>query len=345
MDEVLDPLLLQLADSLSPGQTLEELARPLLEMLEAVTGMESTYLTTIDLQAGLQHVLYARNTSAMQIKEGLSVPWGDTLCKRALDEGRTYTGDVGACWGDSEAARALGIQTYVSTPVRFADGELYGTLCAASAAGLPLAANAEKVLALFSRLIGQQVERERLIGQLRQANAELAASAMLDTVTGLPNRRFLSREMERMLARARRENSSVVVAFIDLDGFKQVNDTHGHEVGDQLLASVGRRLSTGLRAADFVARLGGDEFVVLAAVPRATADFAAAAVRRGLQERLAGAHQLGELRVEGCAASIGIAIGGDGAASGEDLLRVADQAMYEDKRARRDRQRPPARTQ
>ena len=254
MEGTIDPLLLRIADSLGPGQSLEDITRPLLEMLETITGMESTYLTTIDLAAGLQHILYARNSSVMQIPEGLSVPWGDTLCKRALDEGRTYTGDVGACWGDSEAARALGINTYVSTPVRLDDGLLYGTLCAASADSVPLAPNADKVLQLFSRLIAQQVDRERLIAQLRKANAELATSALIDGVTGLPNRRFMARELERMLARARREGTSVVVAFLDLDGFKQVNDAHGHEVGDQLLAAVGQRLSRGLRTGDFVSR-------------------------------------------------------------------------------------------
>src|SRR4051794_10571094 len=114
----MDPLLLQLSDSVSSARTLEDLTRPMLEMLEAVSGLESTYLTMIDLDKGLQHVLYARNSRQMQIPEGLSVPWDDTLCKRALDEGRSYTGNVAECWGDSDAARDLGIQTYVSMPVR-----------------------------------------------------------------------------------------------------------------------------------------------------------------------------------------------------------------------------------
>ena len=97
----------RLSDSLVGAHSLEELVRPLLELLEAVTGLESTYMTAIDEVAGLQHILYARNTRRLQIPEGLSVPWDDTLCKRALDEGRMYTDDVADCWGDSDAARAL----------------------------------------------------------------------------------------------------------------------------------------------------------------------------------------------------------------------------------------------
>jgi diguanylate cyclase len=332
---VADPLLVQLADSVSAGQTLEELTRPLLEMLEAVTGLESTYLTTIDLDAGLQHILYARNSRRLTIPEGLSVPWGDTLCKRALDENRPYTSDVASCWADSDAAAELGINTYVSTPVHAGDGGLYGTLCAASSDRLALAPGAQKILGLFARLIGQHVERERMFEKLRKANAELAASALLDSVTGLPNRRFLALELQRILARAAREESSVVVAFLDLDGFKAINDTHGHEAGDQLLDAVGRRLSGSLRAGDFVARIGGDEFVVLAPVPRATAMSAGEAIRRALEERMGAPYQLDSLLVDQCGASVGVAIGGEDPSAGDALLNAADAAMYESKRARR----------
>ena len=79
-------LMVQLADSITDAHSLEQLVRPLLALLESATGLESTYMTAIDEAAGLQHVLYARNSRSLNIPEGLSVPWGDTLCKRALDE-------------------------------------------------------------------------------------------------------------------------------------------------------------------------------------------------------------------------------------------------------------------
>lgn len=113
-----------LAETLGRARTLEALVRPLLEALEAITGMESTYLTSIDETAGRQTVLFARNTQAMQIPESLTVPWGDTLCRRALDEGRMHTDDVPSLWGDSEEARTLGIHSYISAPVRMEDGHL-----------------------------------------------------------------------------------------------------------------------------------------------------------------------------------------------------------------------------
>ena len=84
----MDNLLDHLSETVTRARTVEELTRPLLELLEDITGFESTYLTVVDLERGVQRVLYARNTRQMQIPEGLSVPWHDTLCKRALDEGR-----------------------------------------------------------------------------------------------------------------------------------------------------------------------------------------------------------------------------------------------------------------
>src|SRR5579862_1519455 len=122
--------LADLSRSATAAESLEELARPLLEMLHAATGLESTYLTSVDLAAGEQHVQFALNAGSLTIPEGLTVPWNDTLCKRALDEGTLFCNDVAERWSDSEAATALGIKTYASAPVRTSDGLLVGTLCA-----------------------------------------------------------------------------------------------------------------------------------------------------------------------------------------------------------------------
>src|SRR5690606_17863649 len=168
-----DLLIPQVVRSLESGKSVEELVRRLLLMLEATTDLESTYLTKIDLQQGLQQILFSHNSKSMQIPEGLSVPWEDTLCKRALEEGRLCTDDVASCWGDSQAAKALNIVTYVSTPVRLEDGTLFGTLCAASSERKPISEKGANVLRLFSELIAQSIWRDQLLSQLRAANAAL----------------------------------------------------------------------------------------------------------------------------------------------------------------------------
>jgi diguanylate cyclase len=328
--EMQNKLLMQLAETVAEARSMEELTRPILEMLETVTGFESVYLTTIDQEAGLQHILYARNSSRLRIPEGLAVPWQDTLCRRALEEGAPWADDVPGRWPDSGAAGALGLRSYVSTPVH--SGEvLYGTLCAASASARPLTPEAQRLLAMFARLIGQQVEREALLARLRQANLELNAVALTDPLTGLANRRALLAELSRMLARARREGSHLHVVFVDLDGFKAINDRHGHEVGDAFLAAVAARLTAVLRGGDFAARYGGDEFVLLVA---ATDPEGAENVRARIAAASAGRYELGGVIIDYPGASVGIATAAPG--EGPDaLLARADDAMYGIKRARR----------
>lgn len=324
----------RLADSLVGASSLEELVRPLLELLEAVTGLESTYMTTIDEVAGLQHILYSRNTRKLQIPEGLAVAWGDTLCKRALEEGCMYTDDVAGCWGDSDAARALGIATYASTPIRASDGALRGTLCAASDQRKPRREDADRVLRMFSHLIGLHMEREQLVRDLREANILLKHNAMTDAVTGLPNRRALIEEVSRRLARRERDGSDLLIAFIDLDGFKQINDRHGHDAGDRFLKAIAHDLAGCHRADDFTARLGGDEFVVLASA-HADENGAESALRARLETATTKSFDLGTCIIDYAGASIGVITARRDRHEAEDELVRADAAMYVVKRARK----------
>ncbi|MFT3806350.1 diguanylate cyclase domain-containing protein [Arenimonas sp.] len=325
-----------LADSVRAGGDLESLVRPLLELMETVTGLESTYVTAIDEAAGVQHVLYARNSHELQIPEGLSVPWGDTLCKRALEEGRFYTDDVADCWGDSDAAAQLGIATYTSTPIRIEGGKLYGTLCAASGERRPLADGAGRMLEMFSALIAQQVERERLMHALQQANDALAATALLDTVTGLPNRRALMKDLARRLAQARRDDHAVLAAFVDLDNFKTINDQYGHDVGDRFLVAVGEALTDAMRGGDFAARMGGDEFIVLGTAARRDLRNATEALCDRLLAATSKRFHLGEgVSIDYAGPSIGVAVAESGSLDGEALINAADAAMYAAKRERK----------
>lgn len=151
-----------------------------------------------------------------------------------------------------------------------------------------------------------------------------------DALTGLPNREHLEAELDRGLARAARHGHRLAVLFIDLDGFKPINDSHGHAAGDRLLARVGLRLRDALRAEDFVARYGGDEFVVVIEAPRQVADAASAA--EAVLAALSGERAIPGGAGSSITASIGIALYPDHAGDAAGLLQVADEAMYRAKR-------------
>jgi len=328
-------LLGALVATVTHAHTLEGLVRPLLELLQTATGMESTYLTRLDEPAGVLYVLYARNTHRLTVPEGLSTPWEGALSKRALDEGRFYTDDVPGAWGDCEVARALGLVTYASAPIRGKGGELFGTLCAASDARTRLSDTAVHVMALFAHLISQQVERERLLAALHQANSSLAVTALTDAMTELPNRRALLEEMQRRLA-SQREDQAMIVAFVGLDDFKPINARFGREIGDQFLQAVAKRLQRMLRESDIAARVGGDEFVVLAVEQRAKANEAAAALSRRLESAMVGRFKLGTALIDYGGASVGVVVAEPRCTDAQELLNRADAAMNAIKRSRKD---------
>lgn len=334
----MDTILQALSVQVTAARDLESLTRPLLEMLETVTGLESTYLTQIDLEQSAQHILYARNSAALQIPEGGSVDWSDTLCRRALDEGRLYAADVADRWGDSAAARAMGIRTYMSSPVRTSSGSLYGTLCGASAEHKPLVTGSEHLIAFFARLIAEHVEREQLLQQLQQANNELSRQALSDPLTGLPNRRALMLELHRLFSLLKRTGHPLLISFIDLDGFKAINDTHGHDAGDLLLQTMAQQLAGALRSGDLLARVGGDEFVAVGMGPLSGEETVEAAVHC-FQRRLFAQSQvqlpLASQVLNYPGASVGVVAVDPASISIDDALRQADACMYAVKRQRR----------
>lgn len=155
--------------------------------------------------------------------------------------------------------------------------------------------------------------------------------ALHDTLTGLPNRALLLDRVDQAIARARRENSQLALMLLDLDRFKQINDTLGHAMGDALLAEIGQALGAPLRRSDTIARLGGDEFAIL--LPAITSIAQVREVAERVAGELARPFQLGEMTVD-VGVSIGIAMYPDHGEDSSQLMRSADVAMYVAKRER-----------
>ncbi|MFI8570862.1 putative bifunctional diguanylate cyclase/phosphodiesterase [Stenotrophomonas bentonitica] len=170
-----------------------------------------------------------------------------------------------------------------------------------------------------------------LSSSLDDAYAELTQAALHDPLTRLPNRRLLQQRIEQSLAEAEQRGSRFAVMFMDLDGFKQVNDAYGHQTGDALLVAVADRTRKLLRPADMLARLGGDEFVLVVPIENDedVATLASRIIQTVGREPLLPRH---DLQVT---ASVGIAICPDHAASERQLMAFADAAMYQAKEAGR----------
>lgn len=180
--------------------------------------------------------------------------------------------------------------------------------------------------------------------QLRQAIHQVWELAFHDPLTGLPNRRLLNDRLAQAMAASQRSRSFGALMFLDLDNFKQVNDLHGHDVGDLLLLEAAARLTQCVREVDTVARFGGDEFVVLVSQlaqdaddSRARATTVAEKIRTAMSRSFVlSTNSKTPLQVEHrCTVSLGISLFLGRGSSSNDVIKWADAAMYEAKAAGR----------
>lgn len=221
-----------------------------------------------------------------------------------------------------DAGRRCGA-SWLAMPLMTQD-EAIGALVLKSHVGTMYSDKDKELLLFVSSQVATAIER-------RQLAAELLRSARYDELTGLPNRRLFQDRMKSALARCRRQHGSIALLYVDVDNFKQVNDSFGHPAGDLLLKEIALRLTHCVRDEDTVARLGGDEFVVLLEEIHVPDD--ALAVANKIRSAV---HQ--PIDVEGITlrtlTSIGIALHPEHGSEIEQLMKHADKAMYLDKKSK-----------
>ncbi|MBA3620149.1 MAG: sensor domain-containing diguanylate cyclase, partial [Acidothermales bacterium] len=218
-----------------------------------------------------------------------------------------------------------GVVAAMAAPVH-QDGQVVGSLTVASLQpGRVYLPVEQEILTAFAEHTSLALTDARTVAELRHALSTARHDALHDGLTALPNRAMLHDHLAKALRRARRQGTGVAVLFLDLDGFKHVNDSLGHTVGDRLLIAVAQRLRGCLRDEDVIARLGGDEFAIVLTRIEDTTEAERVALR--LIDSLRDPFSLTPREIT-IAASIGVTATGAGP---EELLRNADLAMYEAK--------------
>lgn len=251
-------------------------------------------------------------------------PRRDAMCRLVVDGGEPI-----ACADATADSRfsfssfvrgATPVRCYVSFPLVTSQAVVIGTLCAWDTRSRELTADQ---LSRLEDLAAQAVDHLELLALAR----DLGHAASHDSLTGLPNRLVLADRLAQAFARRLRHGGEIAVALVDVDAFKTVNDTFGHDIGDEVLVRVATRLTHAVRVQDTVARLGGDEFAIVAEVPDAeTADALMRRVTAALAE---------PTTVPGSGVRAGATLGWAIAAPTDDVrdaLDRADRAMYAAKR-------------
>ncbi|UGB37244.1 GGDEF domain-containing protein [Frateuria soli] len=332
-----------------PSSALETVSRPLLRVIQHIPGMETSFVTAIDWEAQRQDVLFSLSTGALQIVEKSQTDWRDSMCRSMFLAGQASSMDVGGDVVATGDAQAAGIKSFVAVPILAGDIAI-GTVCGASRRPIELSAGQVDALQCIADAVQQllQIELEKAHALTRAVGAEqeaqearemasrnaaeverMAYLAHTDELTGLPNRRAFVARWEDMLARSGRLHYGIGVLLIDADRFKTINDTMGHQMGNEVLAAVGASLRQAVRDGDLIARLGGDEFAM--AICSASGEeliSRAQLIRQNFAAITAG------LCVD-TTLSIGIAHSKN--ASRHQLLAAADRALYRSKAAGGDR--------
>ena len=307
-----------------PTTLFNDTAADLLAMLRKRVGLRLWVVSRLKADEWLAAVVEGE---AYGMRPGHTFRWSDTLCSRmAAGDAPRFAADVNkvAAYATTRFASEFRVGAYLGVPLLTADARLLGTLCALDPAPHDGLTGADVAMVESCARVLARVMHADLRAALQSRKLERTeAVAFCDSLTGLYNRRGWDQLLKAEESRCRRHGRAACVVSIDLDDLKVVNDSGGHDKGDDLLRRAGDALRATIRSQDVAARVGGDEFAVLAV----ECDEEAV---QGLRDRL----EAGLLEA-GISASLGVAL----RAPDGDLAqawREADEAMYRSKRARKE---------
>lgn len=207
----------------------------------------------------------SRGSPTPLVDEG-AFPAEDSFCQQvvatgepvAISDARRHEGLPG-----TDFAAEHGLVSYLEVPVAPEEGCVIGGFCVADPAPRSWTDDEIEILRNFAAGVCSEVQLRRKIGSLRERESELERRPLHDPLTGLPNRQLFWNRVSHAVARRERTGRVTGVLFLDLDGFRAINDQHGQEVGDEALKEIARRLGANIREPDTLARFGGDEFAAL----------------------------------------------------------------------------------
>jgi diguanylate cyclase (GGDEF)-like protein len=332
-EEKLSSVLSEFARTLITDFPIQGILDHLVERIVDVLPVTSTGVTLISPGTAPRYIA-ASDDSAMRY-ERLQTDMGQGPCLSAYESGDAVAiADLSADHRFplfSPAAVAAGLAAVFTFPLRHGDGRL-GALDLYRDTPGPLDPHDMAAAQTLADVAAAYLLNAQARDEARAASDRFHHDALHDPLTGLPNRLLLQERLEHAAERRKRTHTNAAILFVDLDGFKEVNDTHGHQVGDQLLVAVAQRLSGLVRSADTLARFSGDEFVFLCEDLHGSADVEVLAAR--IDDAFAKPFVLAgtELTVV-VSASVGIAFAGVGEDMSNELVVQADMAMYQAKRA------------
>jgi len=311
-------------EMIASGASLAEVLCSLVEVIEDQSEDMLGIILLLDENGRSVHIGAAPSLPASYLVslEGMVIGPHTGSCGTAMYLGeRVITPDIATdpLWEHyREPALEHGLRACWSTPILSQQGAVLGTFGMFARRIREPTPNELRLADMATRIAGIAIER-------KQAEERISYMAHHDSLTGLPNRVLLQDRLKQAVAQAQRMQKIVAVMFIDLDYFKHINDSLGHQVGDRLLQLVAHRLQLCLRRGDSLARLGGDEFVLV--LPAVDEERAAAMVAQKILDELAMPFQVDSHQLHaGC--SIGISLYPNDGDDADSLMRAADTAMY-----------------